>query len=90
VKAGRSHRMALVSPPMVGFDFFHFLDAGEAVIPGDTLIVSGSHDQFNDVGKLQELASRLGAELRIVEGADHFLFGYEQEIAELVAGHWSE
>jgi len=90
VKAGRSHRMALVSPPMVGFDFFHFLDAGEAVIPGDTLIVSGSYDQFNDVGKLQELASRLGAELRIVEGADHFLFGYEQEIAELVAGHWSE
>ncbi len=89
VEGGRCRRAALVSPPMVGFDFFHFLDAAEDEAPLDALIVSGSHDQFNDAGKLQALASRLDAELRIVEGADHFLFGREEEIAEIVASHWS-
>jgi alpha/beta superfamily hydrolase len=88
VAGGRSSRVALVSPPMVGFDFFYFLDADKAVPPADTLIVSGAHDQFNDLGKLQALSSRLGAELRILDGADHFLFGREGEIAEIVAEHW--
>jgi alpha/beta superfamily hydrolase len=80
--------MALVSPPMVGFDFFHFLEAEDAVLPEDAIIVSGSYDQFNDLAKLRELSSRLGAELRILEGADHFLFGYEGEIANIIATHW--
>lgn len=88
VESGRSRRVALVSPPMVGFDFFFFLDAHRVYLPEDSLIVSGERDQFNDPEKLGELSSRLGAELRIVEGADHFLFGYEQEIAEIIAGHW--
>ena len=90
VKNGLCSRMALVSPPMVGFDFFHFLEEEDAVIPGDVIIVSGSNDQFNDVAKLRELSSRLGAELRMLEGADHFLFGYEEQIAGIVAEHWRQ
>lgn len=90
VKSGACRRVALVSPPMVGFDFFHFLDSGHAVPPPDSLIVCGSRDQFSDRAKLEELASRLGAELRLLEGADHFLFGREMEIAEIVASHWSD
>ncbi|RJP33945.1 MAG: hypothetical protein C4536_03475 [Actinobacteria bacterium] len=89
VQCGLPCRVALVSPPMVGFDFFHFLEAEDAVLPGDTIIVSGSYDQFNDLRKLRDLSSRLEAELRILEGADHFLFGYEQEIAEIIASHWN-
>ena len=88
VKGNQTRRIALVSPPMVGFDFFYFLDSSDAVLPGDTLIVSGARDQFNDLAKLQELSSRLGADLRVLEGADHFLFGHEREIAEIVASHW--
>jgi alpha/beta superfamily hydrolase len=88
VGSGRSSRVALVSPPMVGFDFFYFLATGDAVLPADVLIVSGERDQFNDLEKLQELSSRLGAELSILEGADHFLFGREGEIAEIIAQHW--
>jgi len=87
-KEGRCGKVALVSPPLVGFDFFHFIDSGEAVLPADTLIVSGSRDQFSDPEKLRELADRIGGELRLVEGADHFLFGREREIAHLVADHW--
>jgi len=89
VKSGLCRRMALISPPMVGFDFFHFLAAEDAVLPEDTIIVSGSYDQFNDAAKLRELSSRLGALLRMLEGADHFLFGHEEEIAGIVAAHWS-
>jgi alpha/beta superfamily hydrolase len=89
VKGNRARRMALVSPPMVGFDFFYFMDTGDVVLPEDTLIISGARDQFNDIAKLQELSSRLGAELRLLEGVDHFLFGHEKEIAEIVASHWA-
>lgn len=88
IKDGRCDRIALVSPPMVGFDFFQFIDSDEAVLPADSLIVCGSRDQFSDLEKLEELAARMEAELRIVEGADHFLFGHEQEIAEIIAEHW--
>jgi len=82
-------RIALVSPPLVGFDFFHFLDSGDARLPEQTLILSGERDQFSDSSRLEELAQRLGAELRILPDADHFLFGREKEIAEIVASHWS-
>lgn len=86
--SGNASRIALVSPPMVGFDFFFFLDTGEKAPPADALIVSGERDQFNDADKLQRLSSRLGAELRLLEGADHFLFGREGEVAEIIARHW--
>lgn len=88
VGSGSARRIALVSPPMVGFDFFSFIDADKAVPPADSLIVSGGNDQFNDPAKLRELSSRLGAELRILEGVDHFLFGHEGEVAEIIANHW--
>jgi len=88
VGSGNVSRIALVSPPMVGFDFFYFLDADEAVPPADALIVSGGRDQFNDPDKLRRLSSRLGAELRILEDVDHFLFGHETEVAGIIADHW--
>lgn len=88
VKGGRCRRLALVSPPMVGFDFFYFLEEEKVSIPPDVLVVAGSRDQFSDLRKLQDLASRLGAELCLIEGADHFLFGREREVAQAIARHW--
>ena len=90
LSSGSCRRIALVSPPLVGFDFFHFLDSENAHLCEQTLILSGERDQFSDSSKLEELAQRLGAELRILPDADHFLFGREKEIAEIVASHWSQ
>ncbi|MFW6113484.1 MAG: alpha/beta hydrolase [Actinomycetota bacterium] len=89
VSSGVCEFVALVNPPLVGFDFFYFLEGEAALKPGRTLIISGEKDQFADRERLEELASRLEAELRILRGADHFLFGMEMEVAEMVAGHWS-
>lgn len=88
VKGGRCRRVALISPPMVGFDFFHFLEGEGVTPPPETLIVAGERDQFASREKLEELASRLGAELCLLEGADHFLFGREEEVARVIASRW--
>ena len=89
MSSGSCRKIALVSPPLVGFDFFHYLDSDDVHLPEQPLIISGERDQFSDTGKLEELAQRLGAELSILPGADHFLFGREGEIADIVASHWS-
>jgi len=88
VEAGCCRRLALVSPPLVGFDFFHFLEGREASELPDVLLVAGSRDQFAEEGRLRELAGRLGGKLVILEGADHFLFGYESMVAQAIADHW--
>lgn len=88
VKGGRCKRVALIGPPMVGFDFFHFLDGEDVVLPPEVLVISGSRDQFADEERLRELASRLGGELHLLEGTDHFLFGREEEVARVIASRW--
>lgn len=90
VEGGNCRRLALVSPPMVGFDFFHFLEGKEAALPPDILVVSGSRDQFAEEGRLRELAARLRGELVLLEGADHFLFGHESRVAEAITKHWKK
>ena len=89
VQGGRCRKVVLVSPPMMGFDFLGFLDSGEVVLPEDSLIVCGERDQFSDRARLEDLAARIGADLRLLPGADHFLFGRELEVAEIIADHWS-
>jgi alpha/beta superfamily hydrolase len=88
VKSGHCRRIALVNPPLVGFDFFYFLDVDEGKIPDDVLIISGEVDQFADPSRLRELSDRLEAELYVLSGADHFLFGREREVARIVARRW--
>jgi len=82
-------RVVLVSPPLVGFDFFHFLDSEKVVLPEQALIISGERDQFSDLDTLESLARRLEAELHVIPAADHFLFGCEEEVADIIATHWS-
>jgi len=51
------------------------------------LILSGSADEFADAGSLQRLAGGLPEpnEFELVNGVDHFWWGYESKIADRVA-----
>jgi uncharacterized protein len=90
VKSGRCHRICLVNPPLIGFDFFSFLEFERVVVPEDVLIISSENDQFASREKVNELAKRLEAETHILPGADHFLFGREMEVANIIAEHWKK
>ena len=83
--SGVPSRTVLVSPPLVGFDFFHFLKEADLRPAMGKLIIAGELDQFSGTGKLRELASRLDAGLELLPAADHFLFGREREVAEMTA-----
>lgn len=82
--SGVPSRIALISPPTVGFDFFYFLKESRVGSDSKILILHGEHDQFVDERKVEELVQGLGAERKILSGADHFLFGREEEVASAV------
>ncbi len=83
LETGRAQRAALVSPPTAMYDFFENLPAGEP--PSfETLIIAGDRDQFAGPADLKRLAGLTGADLKLLRGADHFLFGHEREIAREV------
>ena len=62
--------LALVAPPL----HMRALDFLERT-PGPTLLVAGTRDQYCAVGDLERLGQKLGAEMAIIEGAEHFFFG---------------
>ena len=89
VETGLPERVALVSPPLVGFDFFSFLGAEPPHPEMGKLIVVGERDQFSDLLKIDELGGRLGAGVEVLPGADHFLFGRESLVARHVIDFFS-
>ncbi len=82
---GKVERIVLVSPPTALYDFFESLPAGNPPNVPPALIIAGDHDQFAGPAELSRLASLAGAELALLPGVDHFLFGHEREIASLAA-----
>jgi len=67
----------MVSPPI------EFLDFDLSGLSGKCgLIICGDRDQFSPIDPLRKEASRIGAPLRVVKGADHFYFGREMGICE--------
>lgn len=62
--------LALVAPPLGMYDL-DFLDRA----PLQTLIVSGSRDQYCPVEALERLGKRLGTGAEVIDGAEHFFFG---------------
>lgn len=57
-----------------------------AALGRPALFVCGDHDAFVPVEDLRELAGWIpGAEIAVVEGADHFFWGQERAAATLVA-----
>jgi hypothetical protein len=75
------NRMILVSPPVafVSFD-------GIGSLPSLTTVVTGSHDDFAPPGIISAMmpAWNPGARLHVIDGADHFYFGFDRELEKLV------
>lgn len=89
LQTGLPERVVLISPPLVGFDFFSFLGPEPPRPQMGKLIVTGERDQFSDPLKIDELAGRLGAAVEVVPGTDHFLFGREAQVARHAAAFFS-
>jgi alpha/beta superfamily hydrolase len=51
---------------------------------GPIQIVAASQDQFCDPPETTELAQRLGASVKVIEGADHYFVRFRREVASLV------
>jgi uncharacterized protein len=62
--------LALIAPPL-GMYALDFL----VRVPSPTLLVAGTKDQHCPVEALRQLGQRLGAEVEVIEGAEHFFFG---------------
>jgi uncharacterized protein len=63
--------LCLIAPPLAMLDFATLDRTGERV-----LLVAGTRDSYCPLESLEALGGRLpGAQLRIVDGADHFFFG---------------
>jgi alpha/beta superfamily hydrolase len=81
VRNDRPQALGLIGPPL-GWDLPLATD-------GDRphLLVAGERDQFCSASDLERMARQLkgDVEMHIVANADHFLFGYEGEVADVVA-----
>jgi alpha/beta superfamily hydrolase len=78
VKDGGVDNVALVapSPRMMHGDLGEFA--------GPTQIVAAGRDQFCTPEETAELARRLGASVRPIDGADHYFVRFRREVASLV------
>lgn len=83
----RARAICGIAPPILLVDM-SFLKASSK----PKLFIFGSRDEITPLGPFMELFSELPGENRyeVLEGADHFLFGYEERAAELVAGFFAE
>jgi alpha/beta superfamily hydrolase len=79
VKDGGIDNIALVAPSP---RMMHGSPLGE--FAGPIQIVAASRDQFCDPEETTELARRLGASVKTIEGADHYFVRFRREVASLV------
>jgi alpha/beta superfamily hydrolase len=66
-------QMSMVAPPVAFIDFAH-----DIRLPALTGVVAGSHDEFAPPALIRPLMEQWHptARLEIIDGADHFFFGY--------------
>ena len=87
VAAGRAglRALALVAPPL------RMLPMGDGLsVPEPCLLVAGTRDPSCAVEDLQRLGAALaGAEVVIIDGADHFFFGKLFPMGEILSG-WAQ
>jgi alpha/beta superfamily hydrolase len=76
VQAGALKALALIAAPL------RMMDTASVPRVGNILFIGGSQDSFCPGAELEGLCARLGpgASSRVVEGADHFFGGYEDEV----------
>jgi alpha/beta superfamily hydrolase len=74
----------MVAPPvdMMEFD-------GTVSIPNLKLLVTGSRDEFAPMEKVRKLTAawNRAAAFEIIDGADHFFFGYSQRLNDILCKH---
>jgi alpha/beta superfamily hydrolase len=75
-QAGTLEAMVLIAAPL------QMMDTGSIPSAQNLLLIGGSEDSFCPAAGLEELCARIGknASFRIIEGADHFFGGYEEEV----------
>jgi len=74
----------MVAPPV---DMMPFDDT--VSIPNLKLVVTGSRDEFASVDRVKMIAAAWNpaAAFEIIDGADHFFFGYSHRLAEILHRH---
>jgi alpha/beta superfamily hydrolase len=86
LKDVRIKALAAVSPPLSMFDF-GFLKS----CPKPKLLISGSRDDLTRTKQILEFCQKLPEpkECEIIEGADHFWWGYESDLADKVTAFFT-
>jgi uncharacterized protein len=74
-------RVIMVSPP-VSFIDFSFLEYSSKI----RLVICGTGDEIAEYRKVKEMLPKWNdqALLRVVQGADHFYSGYEEELIDII------
>lgn len=84
-----ARRIVAVAPPLIAYDWKREAPRLSASRTGRHYI-AGDRDQFCPVGTLRAFAAAVSEEdeenVTVLSGADHFLFGRENEVARLVGG----
>ena len=80
-KYGEAQRLIMVSPPVSVIDF-SFLEYSPKV----KLVICGSRDEIAEYKKVEKMLPKWneGALFRVIQGADHFYSGYEEELIDIV------
>jgi alpha/beta superfamily hydrolase len=74
-----------IAPPLLR-DGTYRLPPPETLAPGVRTFIIGDRDQFVTVDEIRDYAAELDdAEVRVVEGSDHFFFFREDRVAGIVA-----
>jgi alpha/beta superfamily hydrolase len=83
----RVTQLVAIAPPIDGYDFGPVTTAGKPVF-----LVHGEFDHFTSTKAMQRFYGTLAEprELVIVDGADHLFDGHVSEIADTLAGLFSE
>ena len=77
----KAQQIVMVSPPVALLEFS--LDGPE---PRIGLVITGSHDEIAPESLVKELVNQWnpGAGLKVINGADHFYWGRENEVSEAI------
>ena len=76
-----AQRLVMVSPP-VSFIDFSFLEYSSKI----KLVICGTRDEIAEYKKVEKMLPKWNNEavFRVIQGADHFYSGYEQELKEII------
>jgi hypothetical protein len=77
----KAQRLIMVSPPVSVIDF-SFLEYS----PKIKLVICGSRDEIAEYKKVEEMLARWNDQAlsRVIQGADHFYSGYEEDLIDIV------